>query len=87
MTEYIYNNTIIFDGTTEYYREEIENDEALKPIRNGFLILGGLTALFESIEKDSGQIYITTDGNLKNQMLDLRDVSPETMNKFRALNI
>ncbi|MCF1423244.1 hypothetical protein [Mangrovimonas futianensis] len=82
MTEKIINNTIIFDGEKEHIGLDIYKNDRLKKFLNDYYIWHFPKDFQNEVVEQNGTFYISTNNDLSNINIKLKNVSQETLDRF-----
>lgn len=82
MIDKIIKHTIIFDSEKEYIGLEIYKNDRLKKFLNDYYIWYFPKQFQEEVIEQNGIFYISTDKDLSNINIKLKNVSQDTLDRF-----
>ena len=82
MTDKIINNIIIFDGENEHIGLDIYKSDTLKKLLNDYYVYHFPKGFQNEVIEQGGTFYISTDKDLSNINIKLKNVSQETLDRF-----
>lgn len=82
MTDKIIEHTIIFDSEKEYIGLEIYKENRLKKFLNDYYILCFPKDFEKEVIEQNGIFYISTEKDLSNSNIELKNVNQDTLDRF-----